>query len=333
MNCSDSSLTGRPVRIVSVAFPPGRGLESIAEIVDAEGARGADLIVLPETIHGLDASLGTSPLPRTCEPLDGPTIRAFSKIARQCRTYIVCGIDRIDHDRRFNSAVLIDRDGEIAHVYDKMHPVWHFECRSPLPVFPGNSIAVCETDFGRIGIAVCFDVNWPGQWRCMGAQGAELVIWPSAYSGGRALQSHAVQNHFYIVSSTWAPDCTIYDIDGEEIAFDCNNRGQDLNVTRATLDLDRCIFHFDLNNARLAALLHDHAADLIEDKRLDRESWFILRALRAGISSRELAARYGLQELNSYQEAADYEIEVRRDHFTPKRVRPSALAAAGTDRD
>jgi predicted amidohydrolase len=340
---SDSSLTtaaaalsdagaqpvGRLVRAISIGFQPGRSLDEVAALVDIEAARGTDLIVLPETFLGQNVC--------TSESLDGLSVRTLSKLARRHRTYIVCPIDRHDATGRFNSSILLDRRGEIACVYDKVHPYWPGEYQKFPAVLPGENIAVCDTDFGRIGLAICFDVNWPEQWRAMADRGAELVIWPSAYSAGRALQAHAIQNHYYIISSTWCPDCSVYDIDGELIAFDQNNRGGGLNVTRATLDLDRCIFHFDLNDAGpLASLLRDHPEDVMEDKRLSREAWFILKAKRAGCSARELAALYGVQELGKYITCSNVEIDRRRARNLAARhkdVRPFAeLVSAGIAR-
>lgn len=319
--------------MVSIGFGAGMGLKQIAALVDAEGDRGADIIALPELPQGQS----------TPETLDGPTIRTLAGLASKHRTYVVCPIDRIEHTRiednkayrrRFNSAVLLDRRGEIAGIYDKVHPHWYSECVKEPPVSPGDEACVFTTDFGRVGIAICFDVNWPDLWRRMAERGAEMVIWPSAYSAGVALQAHAIQNHYYIVSATWCPECSIYDIDGERIVFDRNNRGDGLNVTRATLDLDRCIFHYDRNDqgpdnpSRLQALLQNHASDVVVDKRLPQEAWFVLKAKSAGASARDLAGRYGLEELRHYLNRADREIERIRD-AADLRIRPSVELAAG----
>ena len=43
---------------------------------------------------------------------------------------------------------------------------------------------VMETDFGRMGLAICYDIGWPDLWTQLREQGAELVVWPSAYGGG-----------------------------------------------------------------------------------------------------------------------------------------------------
>ena len=189
---------GRPVRVVSIGFHPGRPLEQIAALVDAEGAKGADLIAIPETCRGQDE--------KSVEGLDGPTVRAMAQLAQKHRTYIVCPIDRKEGSRRFNSAVLLDRQGQVACVYDKLYPVWQEECLKKPAVSPGSSATVYQADFGRVGLAICFDVNWGSLWQQLSNQGAELVIWPSAYSAGRSLQAQAINFHYYIVSATHVPD-------------------------------------------------------------------------------------------------------------------------------
>jgi len=107
---------GRPVRVVSIGFTPGRPLEEILELVEKEESQGADLIVLRETCRGQHE--------QSQEPLDGPTIAAIARQAKRYRTYIVCPVDRNDGERRFNSAVLLDRNGQVACTYNKLYPVW-----------------------------------------------------------------------------------------------------------------------------------------------------------------------------------------------------------------
>lgn len=328
MTCSRSSLTiGRPVCAVSIGFAPGRSLEQILSIVDAELSLAApqpcDIAILPETFLGQNDSSGQS--------IDGPCVRAFANLARKHHTYIVCPIDRLCNGRRFNSSILLDRCGTVAAIYDKIHPLWWTEGQIEPPVEAARDIVVCETDFGRIGLAICFDVNWPAQWRQMAQAGAELVLWSSAYSGGRPLQAHAIQNNYYILTSTWAPDCRVYDIDGSPLLFDRENRGGGLNVTRVTLDLDRRIFHGDRHQSRLQELMRDFAGQVVVDRRLEEESWFILQAARPGIHVPELAARYGLQELRSYLDEATSQLDrIREAGSAGKAI--SAFGAAGTAR-
>jgi len=294
--------TGRPVRAVSIGFKPGLPLERIAELVDREGALGTDLIALPETCRGQNE--------QSQEPLDGPTISAMAQLAKKHRTYIVCPIDRTDGNTRFNSAVLLDRRGEVACVYDKLYPVWQQECVKQPPVQPGSKVQVCATDFGRVGLAICFDVNWTSLWQEMANQGAELVVWPSAYSAGRSLQAQAIQYNYHILSATLVPDCLVYDIDGTLLLHEKENAGAGVNVSRVHLDLDRCVFHQDLNlPGKRDKLLKEHGDDVEQEQWWPMEGWFVLRAKRPGVSARDLARQYGLEELRPYINRSRSEID------------------------
>ena len=290
---------GRPVRVTSISFT-GKGLAEIGPVVEREAARGADIIALPETWTG---QAGHVP-----EPLGGPTITHMSAVSRRYHTYIVCPIDRQDGDRRVNTAVLIDREGDVAGVYDKVYPYWSEYDITPV-VQAGSEVPVFQTDFGRLGMAICFDVNFPEVWKRMADQGAELVIWPSAYSAGTTLQSHALVNHYYIVSSTGDRDCTVYDITGAQILYE---KSQEVNVSRVTLDLDRGVYHQNFNLEKRDLLLRDHGRDVFQETWMDREQWFVLRSKRAGVLARALAGQYGLEELRDYVDRSRRQIDQMR---------------------
>ena len=181
------------MRITSIGFRE-RPLEKMVDVIDREAARGIDLVVLPETWTGHDAP----------ETLEGKTITTVAVLARKHNAYIVCPLDRKEGNRRYNSAVLIDRKGRVAGVYDKVFPYWsEFDLVPPVDI--GGKVPVFEADFGRLGIAICFDVNFPEVWQALADHGAELVVWPSAYSAGSSLQAHAINHHYYIVTSTLSP--------------------------------------------------------------------------------------------------------------------------------
>lgn len=283
-----SNQLGRPVRITSLSFYD-KGLDEIARLVDSEGAKGVDLIALPETWN---MQYKNQP-----EALDGPTVTAMRELAARHRTYLVCPIDRQDGDRRVNSAVLIDRVGRVVCVYDKVYPYWSEFDLTPCVQPALSAPPVYDADFGRIGLAICFDVNFPSVWQTLADQGAELVIWPSAYSAGTSLQAHALNHHFYIVTSTYTKDCIVYDITGQEVLYE---KSDEINISRVTLDLDRGIYHENFNIAKRDRLLAEHGDAVEVEQWLPREQWFILRAKQPGVSARQLAQQYGLEELRAY---------------------------------
>lgn len=288
---------GRPVRVVSIGFGP-RPVAKFIDTVKSEAQKGADLIVLPETCTGNSAP----------ETLEGPTIAAVKAVAREFKTYIVCPIDRMNGTTRLNTAVLIDRLGQIAGTYDKVFPYFSEYDLKP-PVTPGKDVPVFQTDFGKIGIAICFDVNFPEVWQQLADKGAELVVWPSAYSAGTSLQAHALNHHFYIVTSTLVPDCIAYDITGELLL---SEKHDDMNVSRVTLDLDRGIYHQNFNMEGHDKLLKEHTDEVAQEKWLDKEQWFVLHATKPGVSARALARQYGMTELRDYKSASKKKIDAMR---------------------
>jgi len=295
---------GRPVRAVSIGFRPAPSLEQIAALVDKEGALGVDLIALPETFRGQSD--------RSLETLDGPTITALAPLAEKHRTYIVAPIDRKDGGKRLNSAVILDRRGRIAGVYDKIYPFWVQEFAKHPPVQPGQNVTVISTDFGRLGVAICFDVNWAPLWQRLSDFGAELVVWPSAYSAGKTLQARAIDFSYYIMSATHTPDCLVFDIDGEQLLHETANAGE-FNITRFTFDLDRCIFHQDLNRPdKIGRLLKERGDDVAEEKWLPMEGVFVLKAKRPGVSARALARQYGLEERRPYLNRSRTQVDQAR---------------------
>ncbi len=297
--------TGRPVRVVSLCFQ-NEDLSKIEKIVDEEGAKGTDIIVLPETWRGQSQP----------ETLEGETITALSGLARKNSTYILSPIDRTDGKSRYNSAVLIDREGKVVFVYDKIYPYWSEYDLTP-PVTPGTNLEpVFDTDFGRIGIAICFDANFPEVWQAMRDKGAEMVLWSSAYSAGSQLQAYALLHHYYIVTSTYTKDCQVYDITGKKILEETSDG---ITVARVTLDLDRGIYHENFNMDKLADLLKAHGEEIEKEISMPREQWLVLRAKKPGVSARVLAKKFGMEELADYQNRSRKEIDKRRGFsFTKK---------------
>ncbi|WP_298860079.1 carbon-nitrogen hydrolase family protein [uncultured Gimesia sp.] len=314
---ADSKTSGRPVRIVTLSFANGMSLNDVEKLVNREAAKGVDLIVLPETWTG-----------RNPERLNGPTTKAMSALAKKHETYIVSPIYRIVGDTTFNSAILIDRSGSVSCVYDKVcpHPPEYLSKYEGLTLKNaltnlkcGSKAMVFETDFGKVGMAICFDIAFPELWQEMADQGAELVVWPSAYPGGLSLQAHAINHHYYIVAATHNgranQNCPVVDITGELIIDEGipDKKTSDVTIARFTLDLDRAIFTKDYNYLGKAhQIVLDHPGDVEIEKFMPHEAWFVLRAKRPGVSVQKLAKQYGLRQLRDSLNFARLEVDKRR---------------------
>jgi len=286
------------IRVTSLSFF-NKPIEQVWEAIHTAGRMKSDLIILPETWAGLEA----------VDNLKSPRVLELCVLAKQYEAYIVSGMYRqTDSGFRVNSALLINRTGEIMGFYDKVYPYWEEFDLTPT-VHPGNKPMVFNTDFGTLGIAVCFDANAPFIWHEMAEAGARIVVWPSAYSGGTSLQAHAINYHYYIVTSTHRGDCTVYDITGKEILYNASIEDENILITSIVLDLDRCIFHRDFTGDKKKTLLAEHAGEIIQEQSMPKEGWFVLKSVKDGVSARLTAQQYGLEELPAYKLRSIKEID------------------------
>jgi len=147
-----------------------------------------------------------------------------------------------------NSITLLGRNGEVVAIYDKNHPtIGEIENG----ILPGTEAVVAECDFGRVGFAICFDLNFPELRAKYVPKKPDLMVFCSMYHGG-------------LVQAYWAYDCRSYfvgaicrrcpseirDPHGRVIASTTNY----FDYAIATVNLDFCLAHLDYNWGRLARL-------------------------------------------------------------------------------
>jgi 5-aminopentanamidase len=146
--------------------------EAVREAVD----RGAGLIVLPE-LSTSGYVFESREEARSCaEPLDGASLAAWSEEAARGDAVVVGGFCELgEDDLLYNSAAVVDGTGVLA-VYRKIH-LWD---REQIFFEPGRECApVVETPAGRIGVAVCYDLNFPEVARGLALAGADIVTVPT----------------------------------------------------------------------------------------------------------------------------------------------------------
>lgn len=168
------------VQFESVLCDPAANTEKACRMIAEAVAQGADLVVLPELFStGYQLNIVGPRIAELAEPVDGPTVRALQEAAREAGCYVVAGL-ALTHDLTgvaYNSSVFIDRGGNLMGTYDKQH-LWalerfYFRSGSECPVF--------DTDFGRVGVMICYDMGYPEVARMLALQGADLVVCPSAW--------------------------------------------------------------------------------------------------------------------------------------------------------
>lgn len=132
-------------------------------------ASDTQLIVFPEThLMGFPSA---DTVARIAEPLDGPTVQAVQQAARERDIAVVIGVAENDNGQYFNTTLLITPEG-IALRYRKTH-LW----ASDHGVFsPGDRFATCEWKGIRVGLLICYDIEFPETARAIAQLGADLIV-------------------------------------------------------------------------------------------------------------------------------------------------------------
>ena len=194
----------RWVKLASICPEQDSSLDTKAKLIkkasyfiDRAAVDRPDLIALPE--HYLAPPVHSPVVnPDEADTVGGPTIRAMARKARQHNAYICAPILDKNGKRFYNSVVLIDRKGKVVGAYRKNHPVI---CEVRRKISPGTEMPVFETDLGRIGFAICYDMNFQDVPERLHKNGAELVIFSSAWPASLILRARALLYNFWILSS------------------------------------------------------------------------------------------------------------------------------------
>ncbi len=198
-------------------------LEQLSGIVDqmAEQSRkkyhrGLDLAILPEVAVTGEIS---GDLVAHSVPLEGKLKEVFARKAREQGCYIVVPTFLLeDKEKKIcsNAAILIDRKGEVVGTYRKHHLAVHVGSDSMEGgMMPGKDVPVFDCDFGKLGIQICFDMEYDFGWDQLASQGAELVAWPTQSPQTAHPAARAMQHRYYIVSSTWRNNASVFDPTGK----------------------------------------------------------------------------------------------------------------------
>jgi predicted amidohydrolase len=189
-----------------------RNLALTERLVRGAAAAGADLIALPENFSYLRYE-GSKNSFRT--PVDGPVVRSMQRLARELRIYLLLGSipEQLRGTRRIaNTSVLIGRDGRTVASYRKLH-LFDIDIRGGVVlkessvVRAGDEIVVADTDLGRLGLSICYDLRFPELYRQLAFAGAEVLFVPSAFTAYTGphhwlplLRARAIENQCWVVA-------------------------------------------------------------------------------------------------------------------------------------
>ncbi|MDV8001699.1 carbon-nitrogen hydrolase family protein [Rhodococcus sp. IEGM 1408] len=180
---------------------PADNLRRVRESVAEAATRGARMVVFPEATM---RAFGAGRLDEIAEPLDGPWATAVADVAREHGVVVVVGMFTPGEGGRVRNTLLVTgpagasadgeaaggergdgRNGEDLHLgYNKIHLFDAFGFAESDTVEPGDSTIVVTVDGVGIGLSVCYDIRFPGQFRALAAAGARVTLCSASWGSG-----------------------------------------------------------------------------------------------------------------------------------------------------
>ena len=276
---------------------PEENLRTAQLILETASAYKPDLVVLPEAF--LLAGMPLSKVKDIAEAIPGPTFEVLASSCCAGNFNLVAGHVTRENGRYYNQALVLDRSGKLVGSYRKNYPV---EEEIRCGVEPGRQPAAFDLDFGRIGVAICFDLNWPGLWAALEKERIDFACWISAYEGGFPVKNYAWQHRYPIVSSVWPYHARVVDITGEILA----STSRWSRVAVCDLNLDRELFHTDLQMDKIAQIQARYGS-AVSVRTYTEEHLILMESQTPERSVRDLMDEYGLVRYADYiQRCTDF---------------------------
>jgi predicted amidohydrolase len=187
-------------------------LEEADRLLEEAGDGGADLAVLPELFPYLGPRAGVAEI---AEPMPGGrATEMLAKAATRSGMWIVGGsVHERDGDAVYNTAPVLDRDGELVARYRKIHlfdvalegqPPF----RESATFTPGTELVSHQIEGVRVGLAICYDLRFPELFRGLMVLGAELFALPAQFQHQTGvahweplLRARAIENQAFVAAA------------------------------------------------------------------------------------------------------------------------------------
>jgi len=235
------------IRVAQIKVYPDKGkIETnhtkLMEVLgDIERKDEVDVVVTPEGF--LEGYVATEKsvtkddmVKYAIDPQTSKETSAVSDWARRNKTWIIYGCARKAADGVFNTALIYDRRGTLAGIYDKLHLQKHDRKYTP-----GKHLHVYESDFGLFGVMICADRRWPETARTLTLQGARVIFNPTYGMHGDLnlciMRTRSYENGIFIIFTH--PGQSL--ITGPDGAIVCNNQDKSQTYIVTEIDLSKAL--------------------------------------------------------------------------------------------
>ena len=195
------------VATLQFGIQPGEGKQSAFHRVEemlAALPEKVDLVLLPELWNV--GFFAFDSYKSAAEPLHGETLELLSAAARRLDAHIFTGsfVEKRD-ERYYNTCALLDRSGALLADYQKIH-LFGYGSKEREILSGGRRLAVADTEFGKVGLSICYDLRFPELYRKLADMGAEVLIncaawpYPRVENWVAMNQVRAMENQAYFLS-------------------------------------------------------------------------------------------------------------------------------------
>ncbi len=160
-------------------------IRNAVEKIEEAASKNTDIVVLPEMFS---CPYKASNFPVFAQKDGENNWKVLSEAARNNKVYLVAGsMPERDGEKIYNTSYVFDRDGKQIAKHRKMHL---FDCDIPGganfhesdTLTAGNEVTVFDTEFGKFGLMICFDIRFPELSRLMMEKGAKMIFVPAAFN-------------------------------------------------------------------------------------------------------------------------------------------------------
>lgn len=199
----DKTIKIAGLQMEPVILDKAGNLARCLEMIDVAAREGARLVLLPEAaLSGYVFSSLEEALP-VVETVPGPSTERIKDYCRELKVHVVIGLLEEDRGKHYNTAVLVGPSGLIGK-YRKSHLPYvgidRFLNHGDLPW------QVYDTDIGKIGLGICYDLDFPEHARVMALMGAEVIAlvtnWPQGveFAPEHLVHTRAIENSVYCLA-------------------------------------------------------------------------------------------------------------------------------------
>jgi predicted amidohydrolase len=214
MSMTDASAFKVALIQMRSGLEPEANLTSVLAGIDEAKRGGADYVQTPEMTNVLENKRERL-LTKIFSEEHDPTLAAVREVARKLSIYIHLGslAVKASPEKAANRSFLIDRKGDIAARYDKIHMfdvdlTGGESYRESNSYRPGELAVVADLPWGRLGLTVCYDLRFPALYRALAEAGASFLAIPSAFTKqtGEAhwhvlMRARAIENGCFVFAA------------------------------------------------------------------------------------------------------------------------------------